>query len=166
MSPAEGKSHTVAIIGVGSPFGADRLGWLAVDWLECSELRMRFPDVYFTFELADRPGALVLEHLQGVEAAIIIDAMQAGFPPGSLRAFTHEQLLTHPTELFSSHAFGLAETLALGATLGELPQRLTIIGIEMGDDAGEVTLPDRTAHQLVAPIEELLNSLPRPRRAE
>lgn len=156
MSRADSLGHTVTIIGVGSPFGADQLGWFAVDWLERSELSKRFSDLQLNFYQVDRPGALLLEQLHDADAAIIIDAMQSGSSFGTLRTFTVDEVLRQHTGLVSSHAFGVSESLALGATLGELPRLLMIVGIEMGDGIREVLLPDSTAHQLLLLIEERL----------
>lgn len=165
MAVSKGN-HTVVIIGVGSPFGTDQIGWLAVDWLQRSDLQKDFADLQLYFTKADRPGALLLERLHGMDGAIIIDAMQAGLPPGDLRTFTPDQLFTQQTALVSSHAFGVAEALALAASLGELPWRMTIIGIEMGIDTHEMRLPESTTRQLMPPIKEFLISLQRPRSAE
>jgi hydrogenase maturation protease len=159
MSRADSSGHTVTIIGVGSPFGSDQLGWLGVNWLEHSELRNRFADLQLKFHQADRPGALLLEQLHGADAAIIIDAMQSGSPFGTLRIFTLEEVLGQHTGLVSSHAFGVSASLALGASLGELPRLLVIVGIEMGDGMREAVLPESTAHQLFALLEECLNCI-------
>ena len=47
----------------------------------------------------------------------------------------------------STHAFGLAETIELARTLGRLPQRLTVYGIEGGcfDAGDELSPPVRAA---------------------
>lgn len=161
MSRAERTPHTVAIIGVGSPLGADQFGWQAVEWLQHSDLRKRFSDLQLIFEQSDRPGVLLLQSLRGAYAAIIIDAMQAGLSAGTVRTFTPEQLLMQPTGLFSSHAFGVAESLALGAALGELPQCMLILGIETGDAVCAVSLTANTAAQLLLPIDEFLMALQR-----
>lgn len=158
MSRAEVAGIGAAIIGVGSPFGSDRLGWLAVEWLQQRELDKRFPELNLLFELADRPGALLLDRLGSVDAAIIIDAMQAGLPFGTVRQFTPEQLLARHTGLCSSHAFGVSEAIELGAALGALPPRLAIIGIEMGNGGDEPSLPDSTKQQLLPPVEGFLCS--------
>lgn len=159
MSRADSIGHTVTIIGVGSPFGTDRLGWYAVDWLERSELRKRFPDLQLNFYQADRPGALLLEQLHDADAAIIIDAMQSGSSFGTLRTLTLDEVLRQHSGLVSSHAFGVSESLAIGASLGALPRLLMIVGIEMGDGMREALLPDGMAHQLLSLIEERLISI-------
>jgi len=62
---------------------------------------------------------------------ILIDAMQAGLEPGSVRALSPEELIAsaHPP---SSHDLGLAETLALARALGCMPACLHVIGVETG----------------------------------
>lgn len=157
MSRAE-IIHTIAIIGVGSPFGSDQLGWQAVDWLAGCELGRQFPALQLKYSRADRPGALLLEQLGGVEGAVIIDAMQGGLPPNTLRTFTPEQMLEQCTGLVSCHGFGIADSIALGASLGELPQHLLVIGIEMGREPCEVVIPLEAAHQIEVLVDDFLSS--------
>jgi hydrogenase maturation protease len=145
-----GPIYSVAIVGVGSPIEDDTLGWRAAEWLERSVLRSHFPDIRLTFAQSDRPGALLLEQLRGYDGGIIIDAMNSGLPPGVVRQFTPEQL-TRENSLLSSHGFGVAEALALGRSLAPapgtaaVPNRLSVIGIEMGKgkvaDSWQIHLP-------------------------
>ncbi len=158
MQPREARRGKVTIIGAGSPFGADRLGWLAVDWLKQSDLSKHLSNFQFAFIRADRPGALLLEYLCSADTAIIIDAMQAGLPPGTLRTFTPDQL-SGKTGLFSSHGFGVAESIALGSALGRLPRSLSLIGIEMGDDMSGASLANLATEQLYLRVEDILTSL-------
>jgi len=153
------RIEKVAIIGVGSPFGADRLGWDAVDWLERQELSKKFPDLHFEFSQTDRPGALLLEQIRRADAAIILDAMQAGLSPGTLRTFTPDQL-SNKTGFTSSHGFGLAESILLGSVLGQLPHFFSIIGIEMGDDMSMASFADPPDDRLLGLVEQMLSSIP------
>ncbi len=120
----------VAILGVGSPFGADRAGWLAVERLAAGDLPARHCACDLRFEQCDRPGSRLLALLQEADAAVIIDAMRAALPAGAVRSFTPEALGAD-SGLFSSHGFGVAEALALGRQLGGLPSRVTVVGIEI-----------------------------------
>ncbi len=83
------------------------------------------------FDKADRPGPGLLERLGGCDAAVLLDAMHAGGEAGAVRQVERRELAT-ADRLFSGHALGVAEALALGERLGLLPQRLYIVGIEMG----------------------------------
>jgi hydrogenase maturation protease len=128
---------TVLILGVGSPFGADRLGWLAVEALTRQPPAAEFSHLEIRFEQSDRPGSRLLALLGEADAAIIIDAMCAGLPAGSVRRFAAAELGAD-SGLMSSHGFGIAESLALGHALAgsgvlRLPPQLAVLGIEMAD---------------------------------
>jgi hydrogenase maturation protease len=73
----------------------------------------------------------------GADAIILADAVRAGGPPGKIYRFpVHEAAL--PAELFpaaSTHAWGIAQAVALGQALQQLPPFLVIYGIE-GQDFG------------------------------
>ncbi len=117
------------VIGVGSPFGCDRLGWEVADELARKGLAAGFPAGRLSIRSCDRPGAALLDIMAGAELAIIIDAMTAGLPPGTIRCFSAEEL-DSDAALLSSHGFGVASTLALGQALDMLPARLYVLGIE------------------------------------
>ncbi|MFQ5488373.1 MAG: hydrogenase maturation protease [Gammaproteobacteria bacterium] len=120
----------IRIIGVGSPFGSDRLGWEVAAELARRDLAARFPAGRLSIQYCDRPGAALLEIMAGAELAIILDAMTAGLPPGSIRCFSVGEL-NSDAALLSSHGFGVASTLALGKALDMLPARLYVLGIEI-----------------------------------
>lgn len=125
MNPEEGAGQW-RIIGIGSPVAGDDLGAAAIAELadaglnRCAELLT-----------LDRPGPALIEHLQDGFCVILIDAMLAGLPPGTVRELPLEDLIVSARPP-SSHHLGLAETLALASALACLPQRLHLIGIEAG----------------------------------
>jgi hydrogenase maturation protease len=133
---------SILILGVGSPFGADRLGWQAVAALERQSLAAQFPDLDIRFEQSDRPGSRLLTLLGQADAAIIIDAMRAGLPAGSVRRFAVDELDAE-SGLMSTHGFGVADALALGQALGGLPGEMVVVGIEMGE--GEPAVESQAA---------------------
>ena len=118
------------MLGIGSPFGDDRVGW------EVAETLQQDPWVAARNDLAvlacDRPGAVLVELLQGAELAILIDAVQAGLDPGTVLSFEGADLHTQFGVLPSSHGFGLAAALELAKALGDLPAELVVFGIEIG----------------------------------
>ena len=79
----------------------------------------------------------LLEAWSGAAAVILIDAVRGGGRPGEIYRFPdHDDPLL--VELFadaSTHAWGLAQTVALGRVLQQLPPYLTIYGIE-GENFG------------------------------
>lgn len=114
-----------AIIGIGSPYGDDQVGWRVIEHLQ------HLPEAdKITILTRDRPGIRLLEDLEGRRSTILIDAVQSGAPAGTLHDFDVGRLDKIST-LTSSHGFGLAETLSLGKALGILPVTLSIYGIEI-----------------------------------
>lgn len=122
------------IIGVGSPFGADRAGWEVADYLQTAGFPERFPDL--DWRILDRPGPRLIEWLAGMDLVVIIDALLGGVP-GRPRIVDAAALAGNEADL-SSHGFGVAEALAIAEALGDLPRQLAILAIEVGDGEQEV----------------------------
>ncbi|MEW8264716.1 MAG: hydrogenase maturation protease [Candidatus Thiodiazotropha sp.] len=125
----------IRILGVGSPFGADQLAWQAIDHLagleleDCELLKL------------DRPGSGIVSYFHGVDQVVIIDAVRACERPGGVRALDLESL-AQQTCLTSSHGFGVVEAIALAGQLDELPSRLSVVGIETGEDDSQLPAID------------------------
>jgi hydrogenase maturation protease len=82
-------------------------------------------------ELGGEPIELA-EALFGGAEVVVVDAVSSGAPPGTVHTFdaSTEPL---PARLFgasSTHTLGLAEALELARSLGRLPHRVTVYGIE------------------------------------
>lgn len=131
------KQAPLCILGIGSPFGYDRTGWWAVDFLRQAGIESAWPGEV-KLEVCDRPGAELLYRIKDCEVAILIDAVCADeITIGSLLHLTPEQLNSQ-SGITSSHGFGVTEALQLGAVLGVLPSRLVIFGIVVSpDESGE-----------------------------
>lgn len=112
------------IIGVGSPFGVDRLGWDAIDALQLS---CKGLDPVLELVKLETPLELLGGALQAAEAVIIIDAL-GGEGSADIVRISREQLLAEPV-LLSSHGFGVSEALALAEALQELPRNLLLYGL-------------------------------------
>ena len=121
----------IYIIGIGSPYGADQSGWHAIEFLKADR---KFRDLFngeIQLICLDRPGMALLEYLQDVNYAILIDAI-AGGEPGKILEVTKEEILCD-TRKISSHFTGVAEALAMGDIVDCLPNKITIYGIGTGD---------------------------------
>ncbi|MDZ7595403.1 MAG: hydrogenase maturation protease [Thiobacillus sp.] len=118
----------VRILGIGSPSGDDQAGWLTVDALLASGVRVGDELV---IEKLDRPGANLIPLLDGTAWVILIDAMQSNSPIGRIRHFGVEDWTAYSQGL-SSHGFGVLAALSLARELGGLPSRLDLYGIEIG----------------------------------
>lgn len=121
----------IRIIGIGSPFGEDQIGWQAVDGLAKTDIQAQFASGLISILSSDRPGAKLLEHMHGAKMAILIDAMQAGLRPGSIKRVDEHEIETDEV-LLSSHGYGIGSAIKLGRALDSLPDKIVIYGIEIG----------------------------------
>ena len=120
----------IRVIGLGSPFGDDRVGLRVIQLLTG-----RLPKTVDLVAL-DRPGSTLINWMQGIEHLVLIDAVSSGAAPGSLIRLTAADLSVDDPRL-SSHEPGLGETLRLAEALGALPATVEIFGIELGDCSAE-----------------------------
>jgi hydrogenase maturation protease len=116
------------VIGIGSPFGGDTIGWQAIERLR-DEAEL-FPHGT-ELRALDRPGSTLIPLLETSRFVILIDAMQSGHSPGTVQRLQLNDLITD-AEQPSSHSLGVAEALALAEALNVLPEKLLIYGIEEG----------------------------------
>jgi hydrogenase maturation protease len=120
----------VRILGIGSPFGDDRFGWEVIQSLRKGNLLARFPAAPVVAECCDRPGTRVIPLLANTEVGILVDAMRGESAPGTIRRLTVDDIESAP-DAVSCHGFGLGAALALARTLGTLPPRLVVFGVEL-----------------------------------
>ena len=83
---------------------------------------------------APRDAARMLHLWEGAEEVIVIDAMYGNGRPGSVRRFEvarGDRFGSTPAT--STHGLGLAEAVEIARSLGRLPPRLTVFGIEAAD---------------------------------
>jgi hydrogenase maturation protease len=136
----------IRILGVGSPFGADRLAWEAVDYL--SGLGLDGCEL----SKLDRPGSGLLAHFEEAEHLILIDAVVLDAEPGRASLLDPQQLesLSPGT---SSHGFGVAQAIDLAKQLDQLPDCLQLVGLHTGSDLSAAPELDREG------LEVLIRSL-------
>lgn len=142
----------IRVIGLGSPFGDDRVGWRVIELLED-----RLPKEVDLVAL-DRPGAALINWMQGVDHLLLVDALSSGANPGSVVRLDPMELGTESGRL-TSHELALSETLRLASSLGCLPARMEIYGIELCGytDEGLSTAAEAAAAELTSLIVESIN---------
>ena len=116
----------VVVIGVGNALGGDDAAGLLV----ARRVRERIAGIDVVEHEGDSTG--LVELLDGAGGAVIVDALRSGSPPGTVRRFD-AGAAPLPIRLrgsTSTHAVGLADAIELARTLGRLPARLVVIGIE------------------------------------
>jgi len=149
----------VEVVGVGSPAGDDRVGWLAVEALARSPLLDRLPaELQVAISVMDRPGAALLGRLQLADAAIVVDALAGEGRPGSIERLDLDQLATDPA-ILSGHAFGVGSALALGRALGMLPGRLVVLGVRVEHCAPDAPPSGQIASAVPAVVQRIVDEL-------
>jgi len=115
----------IRIIGIGSPFGDDAVG------LEIARVLAESPPPNCEVIAADRPGTTLADLLDGADAAILIDAIRSGAPPGTIHGFAFDELERCAARFVSSHDLGVAAAIQLAQKLGHAPSVGRVIGIEI-----------------------------------
>jgi len=131
-APDQGRSAAapVRVIGLGSPFGDDALGWQAVAALG----RLPLPS-HVTLRFCRDPAVDLLPALRGAQRAVLVDAVVDGGPAGRVTTCDRAQLADAGLH-FSSHGIGVPALLDLADALGDAPAELALVGISMAEPAG------------------------------
>lgn len=148
----EHTSEPPLVIGIGNEFRDDD----AVGILVARELRRRCPGASIVEVTGE--GTALMAAWAGHENVIIVDAVSSGEAPGTITTFNLSEEIV-PRNLFpsSSHAFGVAEAIALAKRLHNLPSRMVLYGIEgkeFGAGVGLSTPVVRHIPDLIALIQK------------
>ncbi len=121
----------VAVIGTGQSLrGDDAAGPIAVrQWQETYPETASRPEV--RAETHELPGLALLDLIEEVETAILVDAVHSSAPPGTIHLLDPEDLSAFVPDAKSAHGWGVAETLAMGRLLERMNgTSIFLIGIE------------------------------------
>jgi hydrogenase maturation protease len=75
-------------------------------------------------------GLDMLYHIEGRKKVIVVDAVKAGAPPGTLFRFTDKDLAAKKGTLRSAHGIDFSDVIAAARFLGTKPPAIVFIGIE------------------------------------
>jgi hydrogenase maturation protease len=81
--------------------------------------------------IAERAGVNLVELLDHVQAAILVDAVRSGAPPGTFHELSFDELSRSTTHFVSSHELGVAVSVQLARKLGRAPVLGKVLGIEI-----------------------------------
>lgn len=144
----------VAVIGIGQSLrGDDAVGLEAVRlWEATHPGTARRLDVRVA--LLEGPGLDLLELIEGVESAVLVDAVCSQAPAGSLHRAKPEDLLERTHNAVAAHGWNVGEVLRLANALahGAAPKTIRLVGVEAGQmDLGQgLSGPVRLALAAVA----------------
>ena len=124
----------ILVLGIGSPFQDDQLGWVVIKRLQESSRLQTFSSLQLQLKCVDRPGLQLLNLMQDAHIVFLIDALKLGSPIGSLHCLEADILESQDwvCNVPSSHAIGIVEALQIGRALDLLPAEFLLYGIEIG----------------------------------
>jgi hydrogenase maturation protease len=155
----------IIVIGIGQSLrGDDAVGPKAVrQWQESFPETASRPEV--RVETLELPGLDLLTYLDGMDDAVLVDAIQCSALVGTLHRFMLNDALSFTPDARSAHGWGVAETLQLGCALypSLAKCRMILIGLtgkdfEMGAKLSpevEAALPE-TAKMIHLEVRRLL----------
>jgi hydrogenase maturation protease len=139
------------VIGVGNSWQSDDGAGLAV----ARRLRELVPEDIDVLELEGEPVTLV-EAWAGADEAWVVDAVSSGARPGTVhRVDAAEAPLPRELSTASTHLFGIGESVELARSLGRLPERLVVYGIE----AAQISAGPELSPEALAGVEETIKRL-------
>jgi len=146
------------VIGIGNPDRGDD----GVGRLVAHSLRNRLPAGVEVVE-ADGEATALLAHMDGVEAAYLVDACTSGAAPGTVRRFDAAAApLPQAAFGLSTHGFGLAEAIELARALGQLPQHCVVYAIEGAGFETGAPVSDAVAEAVPRVVERLCGEIEQP----
>lgn len=123
------NSRLHLIVGIGTELRGDDAAGLAA-----ARLIRNVPLSHHVRVLELCGDAVTLMHAwKGVGRLSIIDAMEAGMPPGSVVTIDPWQQPVPARAFVSSHLLGLAEAIEISMSFNEFPRSCTIYGIQGGN---------------------------------
>lgn len=136
---------SILVLGIGNVLWADEgFGVRAVEYLH---QRYTFPDNVVVMD-GGTQGVYLLPHVQSCAALIILDAVDYGLAPGTLKLVTDDDVPTFMgAKKISLHQAGFQEVLATARMLGWEPQRILLVGVQPAviEDYGGSLTPETEA---------------------
>jgi len=151
----------IKILGIGSPFGEDQIGWKVIESLKT---KINPKDKIYkmvSINSFDRPGIRLLELIQDAEIVYIVDAMKSGGKLGDIYRYENKAIFKLQKKI-STHSIGVIDALMLGNELGSLPKTIILYGIEIKNSKFVTDISkslDRTINKVTKLIIEEISKL-------
>ncbi|MCK5038275.1 MAG: hydrogenase maturation protease [Thermoplasmata archaeon] len=139
-----------AIIGIGNPLMGDDGAGIAV----LNKLKGRKSELPEDIDYVEMgTGGINLVHvIADYDRVVIIDAAQFGGQPAEVRKFRPDEVQTLKTQGYSLHDWDLFTSLDISKRMGELPEEIWVISVQM-IDASPV---DHMTSQVEEAVEEMV----------
>ncbi len=130
-----GANGRVLVLGIGNLLWADE--GFGVRCVEALHQRFAFPE---PVQLVDggTQGLYLLEHVCAASHVLVLDCIDFGLEPGTLRVFRDDEVPVWSDTKMSLHQASFQELLALARLRERFPERITLIGVQPAvmDDLG------------------------------
>jgi hydrogenase maturation protease len=143
-------SRTWLVVGIGSPHGSDRLGWVVAEQLE------RQLPAPWQVRLARTPTDL-LNWLEDCEHLHLLDACLRGQSSGRVHRFRWPDTRILEPRGETSHDFNLPQVLQLAQRLEQVPKKLVVWALEIGHAEELDPRPDWLEDAIVEIREDIVN---------
>ena len=121
----------IRIMGIGSPFGDDQLGWQVAELLKKAPPLKMYLNQRLDIQISDRPGLALLMAMEGVETLYLVDALKTSDnQTGQICRIESENLIADE-KFFSTHGFDVTSAIKLASALEKLPPEAIIYAIKM-----------------------------------
>jgi hydrogenase maturation protease len=104
-------------------------------------------------------GLDLLPHLEGVDRLLIVDAVDAASPPGTLVRLAGEEIPYALATKVSPHQMGLKDLLTVADLQGHAPQEMVLWGIQPASIEMDLRLSPEVAASMALLQEEVLAEL-------
>lgn len=155
INPNNSPTGGTVVIGLGNPLvGDDGLGLAALE-----QLRARGTDREVELVDGGTWGLSLLPVIESAARVLLLDAIDADGPPGTLHILRRAELPRYLATRISPHEVDLQDVLALAELRGTLPQETVAIGLQPGrvETGCELSEAVRTRlDDLVAAVEQQL----------
>jgi hydrogenase maturation protease len=140
------------VLGIGNAWQGDDAAGLIV----AQRLREHVPDGVEVRELEGEPVSIV-EAIDGADEAFLIDAVRSGARPGAVhRIDVSDEPVPATLSAASTHTLGVGEAIELARSLGRLPSRVVLYGIEAESLAAGEGLTPAVARAVDEVVERVL----------
>ena len=139
-----------AIIGIGNPLMGDDGAGIAV----LNKLKGRKSELPGDIDYIEMgTGGIDLVHiLADYDRVVIIDAAEFGGQPAEVRKFRPSEVKTLKTQGYSLHDWDLFTSLEISKRMGELPDDIWVVSVQMVDASPVDHMPP----QVEAAVEEMV----------
>jgi hydrogenase maturation protease len=150
---------TIRVIGVGNVWrGDDAVGLLAARRLR---ERLELPVEVIQTE---GDGLGILDLMEGIDHVILIDAVKGGGRAGTtVRLDVSAESRWGTVVPCSTHAIGVADAIDLARTLGRLPKKIILYGIEIDSVESGASLSESVREGLDLVVEQVIQEVERVR---